>query len=108
MSEEDSTSAYSPEFEEFWEAFPQWRGSKFQAWQAWSERIGAVGAESLLVAARTYTAERAGKDPQYTKRAAAWLGAHMDEDWLTPPADASMLPPGSVSPFEREMFGVWA
>jgi DNA-binding transcriptional ArsR family regulator len=50
MSEEDSTSAYSPEFEEFWEAFPQWRGSKFQAWQAWSERIGAVGAESLLVA----------------------------------------------------------
>lgn len=74
---------YSDEFDAFWDAYPEKKGGKWDAFVKYQKRIkdGATDA-SLLLAALNYCKERAAEnDPQYTKRASSFLHQRCDEDY---------------------------
>ena len=74
-------------FDEFWAAYPR-KVDKQAARKAWRAVLRKkVDPHQLVAAARSYAAQRAGQDPQFTKHAATWLnkGAYENEPEPSPP-----------------------
>ena len=69
----DSPDFYSPDFEEFWKAYPNSKNKKgayktYQACLKGDSRINKATPEQLLRSAKRYAEEVKGKDPQYIHR----------------------------------------
>ena len=81
------SSAYTPEFEEFWKAYPNTRCSKQKAFRAWQDclsgrkRASPAEAESLARAAKIYAREcrEECREQRYILHASTFLGP--DEHW---------------------------
>ena len=80
------SDSYSPDFEEFWKAYPNYNRDKkgtFKAYQATlkgSSRINKATPEQLLRSAKRYAEECNGKDKQYILHGTTFLGS--SERWV--------------------------
>lgn len=81
----DSSNPYSPDFEEFWKAYPNSKNKKgayknYLATLKGTSRINKATPEQLLRSAKRYAEEVKGKDPQYILHASTFLGPQ--ERWF--------------------------
>jgi len=81
----DSSNPYSPDFEEFWKAYPNSKNKKgayktYLAALKGDSRINKATPEQLLRSAKRYAEEVKGKDPQYILHASTFLGPQ--ERWF--------------------------
>lgn len=88
---ENGKHGYSPEFEEFWAAYPAVRKTaKAKAWEAWLKAIRTAQPADLVAAAREYAASPVGSG-EFSKQPATWLnGGCWDDDresWNRLPSD---------------------
>ena len=80
------SDSYSPDFEEFWKAYPNYNRDKkgtFKAYQATlkgASRINKATPEQLLRSAKRYAEECNGKDKQYILHGTTFLGS--SERWV--------------------------
>lgn len=86
-----SPGEYTPEFEEFWSAYPR-REGKGNAWAAWAKALTLAGKSSLRAGdesveeflarrARDYAAFTSTKDREYIRLPATWLnGGNWDDE----------------------------
>lgn len=74
---------YPDDFERFWMVYPR-RVDKRKAFRAWQARLKqGAHAEDMIMAAAAYASAKAGKDPQYLKHAATFLGPDKAfEEWV--------------------------
>lgn len=63
---------YCSEFEEFWQACPLRRGSKFKAYQSWWKQPE-IERSSILEGARAWKRNSIGKDAKYVAHVTTWL-----------------------------------
>lgn len=84
---DSGSSAYTPEFEEFWKAYPNTRCSKQKAFRAWQDvlsgrkRASPAAVEELVRAAKIYAREcrEECREQRYILHASTFLGP--DEHW---------------------------
>ena len=80
------SDSYSPDFETFWKAYPNYGRDKkgtYKAYQAClkgTSRNNKATPEQLLRSAKRYAEEVKGKDPQYVLHASTFLGS--SERWV--------------------------
>lgn len=76
----ENSSLFS--FEQFWESYPR-KISRLDAQRSFARAAERASQEMILAGVRRYSAERYGKDPQFTKSPARWLDG---DGWLDDPA----------------------
>lgn len=84
------SDAYTPEFEEFWQAYPR-KKDKRAAWKAWKSALKRADPEAIINAAKAEA--RRPCELKFRKYPASWLNADAWEDEPDQPA-ASVQPPG--------------
>ena len=82
--------AYTPEFEEFWQAYPR-KKDKRAAWKAWKAALKRATPEAIITAAKAEA--RRPCELKYRKYPATWLRADAWEDEPDQPT-APVQPPG--------------
>lgn len=81
--------AYTPEFEEFWQAYPR-KKDKRAAWKAWKAALKRANPEAIIDAAKAEAKRPC--ELKYRKYPASWLNADAWED--EPDQPAAVQPPG--------------
>jgi len=89
--EPDPKETYSPEFAAVWAAYPNAKG-KMAAWLSCSRMVkrGEATWADLVLAAKNYAKEVAGKDRQYIKHGSTFFGPKgFWRDYVQPVEDGS-------------------
>lgn len=85
------SDAYTPEFEEFWQAYPR-KKDKRAAWKAWKAALKRADPEAIINAAKAEA--RRPCELKFRKYPASWLNADAWEDEPDQQPAANMQPPG--------------